>query len=360
MKAPTPTTFLFLHSAHLGKLRRLVFGNKSLGEVASAREVLSPAKKFFHPQPVYEKADLSRISGIGFGTTRAFEMEQTQPIRRVHQATVAYTVKDLLHIDGIFYANRFKHSVTLSQGRALAWGRATEIPGGILGESWIGAKFFGHWLLDDIPLARLAGKRGLPLGSSRPLEPQQQQYLDFFDAPLIPLPNTALVRSLEILQDSGINDLRIQRWHAMRREFAASANAWTQPGVFLMRGNTGEQRLLCNEAQIADLLIGRGFNVINPGLASLSEVRAAAANAKLVVGVEGSQLSHGLLGVADGGAMVVLQPPFRFNNAYRERCDLLGITYAFIVGHAVEGGFTVDLNALARLLDRLDKRLALA
>jgi capsular polysaccharide biosynthesis protein len=341
-------------------LRRLVFGNKTLEEIASAREELSPAKKFFHPQPAYEKSDLSRITGFGFGTTRAFEMEQTQAIRRVHQPTVAYTVKDLLHIDGIFYANRFKHSVTLSRGHALVWGLATEIAGGVLGQSWIGAKFFGHWLLDDIPLARLAGQRGVPLGINRPLQPQQKQYLDLFDAPLVPLPQTAWVRTLEIVQDSGMNDLRVQRWRAMRRQFAASANALKQPGVFLMRGRTGEQRLLSNEMQVADLLIARGFNVVNPGLASLNEVRTATANARLVVGVEGSQLSHGLLGVADGGAMVVLQPPFRFNNAYRERCDLLGITYAFIVGHTAEGGFSVDVDALARLLDRLDKRLALA
>jgi capsular polysaccharide biosynthesis protein len=356
MNPTLPNKIWFLHSA---KLRRLLFGNKSLSDVASALEVLWPAKNFFHPQPVYENADLSRITGLGFGTTQAFELEQTQPIRRIHQPTVAYTVRDLLHLNGIFYATRFKHSVTLSQCQALAWGRATEIAGGVLGKFWISAKFFGRWLLDDIPPARLARNRGLPFGSSRPLQPQQWQYLDLFDAPLISLPNAAWVQTLEILQDSGINVLRIERWRAMRREFAGSANALPQAGVFLMRGSTGEQRLLFNELQVADLVTSKGFNVVNPGLASLSEVRAATANTKLVVGVEGSQLSHGLLGVADGGAMVLLQPPFRFNTAYRERCDLLGITYAFIVGHSVEGGFKVDLNALGRLLDRLNKHLAL-
>lgn len=91
----------------------------------------------------------------------------------------------------------------------------------------------------------------------------------------------------------------------------------------------------------------------------METVRAAVANANMVVGVEGSHLAHGILGAAPGGSMLVLQPPFRFNNAFKERCDLLEITYAFIVGNAVPGGFTVDLNALAKLIDRVQKHTQL-
>jgi len=346
----------YLHSAHLSKLCRIVFGQRSLEDVASSREELSPSIRHFHPQPVFESDDLLRITGLGFGTTQAFELEQTRAIWRTHSATVAYTVQDLLHLEGNFYKPRFKHGVTLNTGKAIDFGRAPEIDGGVLGQTWLGAKYFGHWLLENIPLAWLAAKRGSAVGgnSQLQLQPQQTQYLNLFNAPLRLLPATAFIRSLQIVQDSGLNDLRIARWQQMRRQFAASVRSDSVPGVFLMRGSTGEQRLLSNEEAVANLLRSRGFNVVNPGLTNLAEVRLAAARARIVVGVEGSQLSHGLLGVADAGAMVVLQPPFRFNNAYRERCDRLGITYSFIVGHAVEGGFTIDLNALSRLLDKLE------
>jgi capsular polysaccharide biosynthesis protein len=344
----------YFHSAHIGKLRRLACGQRELEDVATSCEELSPAKKHYHPRPVFEESDLRRITGLGAGTTQAYEMEQTQAVWRTHKATVAYTVPDLLHIEGNFYARRFKHGVTLSSGKTLAWGQAPEIAGGVLGQTWLGAKYFGHWLLEDIPLAWLAADRGFALGAERQLQPQQVQYLELFNAPLNLLPAAAFIRSLDILQDSGLNDLSIQRWRRMRRQFAGTKQTGITPGVFLMRGSTGEQRLLSNEVQVANLLTARGFNVVNPGMAGLTEVRAATANARIVVGVEGSQLSHGLLGVADHGALLVLQPPFRFNNAYRERCDMLDITYAFIVGHAVEDGFTVNLNALSRLLDRLD------
>jgi hypothetical protein len=36
------------------------------------------------------------------------------------------------------------------------------------------------------------------------------------------------------------------------------------------------------------------------------------------------------------------------------RCDCEGIRYAFQVGHAVGADFTIDVDALHRLLDRLE------
>lgn len=77
--------------------------------------------------------------------------------------------------------------------------------------------------------------------------------------------------------------------------------------------------------------------------------------AKLVVGVEGSHLIHAMVTIAEGGTLLVLQPPNRFNNPLKDYTDCLGMNYAFLTGHAVEDGFEVDLDQLARLLEQIDR-----
>jgi hypothetical protein len=68
------------------------------------------------------------------------------------------------------------------------------------------------------------------------------------------------------------------------------------------------------------------------------------------VGVEGSQLANGFVCMKDGGSMLVLQPPFRFNNIYKDVCDAMQVKYGFVVGDAKDGGFTIDSGAVEAML----------
>ena len=72
---------------------------------------------------------------------------------------------------------------------------------------------------------------------------------------------------------------------------------------------------------------------------------------QVVVGVEGSHLLHGLWTIAERGAMLVLQPPFRFNNVGKNYTDCLGQRYAFVIGHPQEGGFVIQLDEFKTVLD---------
>jgi hypothetical protein len=80
--------------------------------------------------------------------------------------------------------------------------------------------------------------------------------------------------------------------------------------------------------------------------------------AEVVIGVEGSQIPHALLSMADDGILCCLQPPTRFNNTIKGYTDCLEMQYAILVGHAAPGGFSIDLNNLKRMLDRIDAELA--
>lgn len=347
----------FLCSTYLAKAQRLLLGERALIEAAQSSIEIAPSSRNFHPQPVFAPDNLHRITGVGAGTTLDHEQGQTVASWRTHQATVAHRLRSLFLIDGSFYAKRFKHGVSVNNGPLLAAGMATQIQGGVLAQSWLGTKYFGHWLLEDITLGLLAGRRGEPLGVPRPLTQQQSEYAQFFRYRTTTLPNVAHVENIEILSDSGLNPAHIDRLQSLRDLYIESTKNCRHTGVFLMRGSTGESRQLINEAEVAEFMARQGFKVINPGTTSMQQVRAAVANANMVVGVEGSQLAHGVMGLATGGALLVLQPPARFNNAFKERCDLLGLTYAFMVCNEAADGFTADLDALARLMDRVQRHV---
>jgi hypothetical protein len=51
--------------------------------------------------------------------------------------------------------------------------------------------------------------------------------------------------------------------------------------------------------------------------------------------------------------MLVLQPPFRFNNIYKDVCDAMQVKYGFVVGDAKDGGFTIDPGAVEDMLAQL-------
>ncbi len=109
-----------------------------------------------------------------------------------------------------------------------------------------------------------------------------------------------------------------------------------------------------NEDEVAEFLKNQGFAIINPSRISASEIVRQTLGAKLIVGVEGSQLTHGLFSMADDGTLLTLQPPYRFNNVYKDYTDCLGMKYAFVVGKEVADGFEINLEDLARTLDKIE------
>jgi capsular polysaccharide biosynthesis protein len=91
--------------------------------------------------------------------------------------------------------------------------------------------------------------------------------------------------------------------------------------------------------------------VVDPQHQSAAEIVATIRGARIVVGVEGSHLAHGLFSMAPEGTLLVLQPPYRFNNVHKDYTDCMDLKYAFILGDACEGGFSMSMNNLNKTLD---------
>lgn len=93
---------------------------------------------------------------------------------------------------------------------------------------------------------------------------------------------------------------------------------------------------------------------MEPALLGARDVALRTLDARVVVSVEGSHLSHILYTLADDGVLVVLQPPDRFALPYKEFTDCLGMRFAFLVGHPADGGFSIPPADLPAILDRVE------
>ncbi|HEU4459238.1 MAG TPA: glycosyltransferase family 61 protein [Methylibium sp.] len=325
---------------------------KTYNELSERSWTLAPSCVRHEPPCLYDPADLARVVGYVPYSSPELERERMEGGRLEHGACRAHLLRDVALMNG----HLFRPGMTfmLSDG-PVPWAASEpeeERESAVLASTHFGFRYFGHWVGDDLPMRMVARDVGEPVTWKQPLTEHQVGYGSRLGLEVEAL-GPVRFRELIVVDDRGQNMDKRRRWQEMR----ARLHGWRRPeahaGVMLVRGLTGERRQLLNEEAVADALVARGFRIARPGQQTTAELIEACAGARVVVSVEGSQNAHGLLNMADGGTMIALQPPNRFGNVYKDRCDCLGLRYGFAVGHAAEGGgFTIDIDALQRLLDR--------
>ncbi|NBW48538.1 MAG: glycosyltransferase family 61 protein [Betaproteobacteria bacterium] len=336
------------------KAFRNLLGERSLQEIATKVEEISPPSEVTRTNACFDPGDISKVTDVGMGTTLEFELQRIQAGVSPHKGTYAYELHDVTLMDGALYKFRFKHGISYRKQLTSHTGQVEVVEdGGTLAQSWLGSRYFGHWVRDDIPLAWLAKQIGNPTGIHRPLTPQQLAYAEILGVEFSTLPHVAHLSKITVLTDSHYNQGKVARWKTMRDAIASRAIGKKFNGVMLLRGFSGESRVLLNELEIAERLERLGFYIVNPGTMDVEKFLSEAAAADIVVGVEGSQLANGFFCMKEDASMLVLQPPFRFNNIYKDACDAIGARYGFVVGDLAANGFTVDAEAVERIVERL-------
>lgn len=124
------------------------------------------------------------------------------------------------------------------------------------------------------------------------------------------------------------------------------------PGVFLLRGQSGERRILLNEQEIANRFASEyGFIVLDPETASFEEVIAACGQARIAAGVESSALAHPCVLLPKDAMLFVIQPAERTCVTFKLLTDRRGLDFAFVVAEGPLDGFTADWTEIRRTLD---------
>ena len=279
-------------------LNRLL-GCKALEDFAGETLVLcGPEDEPMQPA-ICAPAEIDGVTGVHeFSAGLEDEIHLATRDSVQHTETVAYRLRNVCLIDGQLCNYR--------SYRQLRFGRLGIAPPrwleditetAALASTAAGNDYFAHFLLDDIPTALLGQQFGRPVfgGSRHPRTPHMLDYVALLNAPYHEVGNT-FFRELWISKDYPQNSHRRARMQALRstlsERFGAAGNS---APAYIWRGQSGSRRLLENEADIAAALAARGFNIIDPATHTAAEICAALNGSPLVVGVEGSQLVHGLL-----------------------------------------------------------------
>jgi len=329
---------------------RLLTGGKTYKDLCDRQWTLHPSEKSVSAPAIYLDGELDKVTGVQEETTYTAEIQRVQGGIQEHAATIAYRLRDVIIYDGYVYKRAMKSPLTTAKESLLGSGELENIPEAALACTFIGNRYFGHWLTDDLPLTLAAQQLAKAVRTAQRLTDHQQEYSNFLGIHSTPV-NKARFKELSFIEDFGQNEYKRERYEYIRSKFKNISSHQAVQGVMLLRGSSGVQRLLVNENDIAEFLRNQGFTIIDPQKLSAREIVLQTLGAKIVVGVEGSQLVHGLFTPSELGVMLTLQSPYRFNNVFKDYTDCLGLKYSFVVGKQVSNGFEISIEDLARTLD---------
>ncbi|VVN99786.1 glycosyltransferase family 61 protein [Pseudomonas fluorescens] len=269
--------------------------------------------------------------------------------------TRGYLIKDVWLIDGALYKDKASLWLSLKPGLFPRIFVENEIERGAVYCTQNGNTWFGTWLMEDCVTYSLACNEGVPVTTAPsamfPLFTQAPAYEDWLGMKPVRL-HSAFFRELVLFDDMSNNRSRHLRYRAMGEKLLSHVSYASHPGVFILRGGDGDLRFLRNEIELAEHLHkSRGFRILDPLKTDVPTIVATCAGARTVMGVEGSQLVHGVNVLQPGGSLLALQPPNRFVSYYKYLTDRDNQNFGFVVGTPEGDGFKIDIQEVERTLD---------
>lgn len=322
-------------------------------DAAVERWEIQPAEAVDNWPGIWLPDQIEHISRTEFGAIPDILAHMKGEPEEWTPATMAYRLRDVDFVDGVLYARGAKMSLRdrEHQGSRLTYRRPERSLSGAMYESWIGNHWFGNWLLNDCLTYRLAEAEGHPVTSA----PQRGGHIARYEELLDIRPERigdVHFDELVVFDDVYNNASRKARAQDHRARVTAGRDIEPLPGVFIYRGTSGAARILENEAEIAERLEAEyGFRTLFIDRNSADEIAQAVAGTELVVGVEGSQLAHGVIAMRPHGTVLTLQPADRVTTSLKLLTDCWEQNYAMLVGDGGISGFRVDWGQLCRTLD---------
>jgi len=320
-----------------------------IAAAASERWQVAPGSRIEVRAAKVLPGQLDRIRGAEFATVEEVVRDFRGGFEAEQPPTIGYAVKDVLLHDGVLYSKgAVRHLRRRTRFLPAAMPREERGSGAIY-ESWLGNRWFGNWLSDDCLTYRLADRYAQPVTTDVPTGHKAQ-----YEQQLAMRPDRASsvwFGALLVFDDSPHNEGKRARALDMRRRLVGPEPG-SHPGVFLLRNGTGDKRVLLNEREIAERLAARrGFLVIDPSTASMDEIVRVCGGARIVAGVEGSHLVHGLVAMPPGAGAFVIQPPMRAVAALKLLTDRQEQDFGFVVGEGTNNAFTANIDDVERTLD---------
>lgn len=319
---------------------------------------IAPGNTTICPKAYFLNGQLERVTGTAYTDDPhkimhgGFEVE--------HAPTRAYKLKDIWMINGFVYKglNNFRLHPKFQLSKKMNYFPPavvdTEINDAAIYSTSEGNEFFGLWLTDDCSNYALAASEGIPVTSNIIPYSHMLEYESFLG--MNPFRTNAVYMKNVIFFDDnwGNNENKHLRFASNRNKILSRFAASSHPGVFILRRNSGISRVMLNEIEIAEKLRDKyGFKIVDVTQNSASEILSACAGAKILIGIEGSHLFHGLMALESGSSVLIFQPPTRFSAVIKNTTDMEHINYSFVVGIQKEENFYIDFEEVERTLELL-------
>lgn len=336
------------------RLRRLAGTAPEFWDLADDIWHMAEAETRVFPPAIFLPNQLDRITATIFGddqeTRDAFMNGGTREIG----PTIAGRFRDVDLVDGVLYKGAAEHHLRARKKRLPLAGRPQRSMSGAIYDSWIGLRYFGNWLMDDTETYRLAETVGKPITTLAQSSGHRAAYESLLGMVPDRVAGDVHFDEVVLFRDLANNSGKMARAADRRERLSKGRNTTPKPGVFLLRGRTGDTRILENEAELADRLYQRhGIVPLQALDHSADEIMDACAGARLLIGVEGSQLTHALAVMPAGGTALVIQPPDRVTAALKLMTDRLELYFALVVGIGTVNGFRIDPDEVEATIQRL-------
>ncbi|SDX72356.1 Protein of unknown function [Ruegeria halocynthiae] len=305
------------------------------------------------PPAVFLPGQLERIEDTEFAPVDAV-IRSFRGDFVVHESpTYAHRFRDVDLVDGVIYSKQGRHHLRARQSRSISYNKPTEAMSGVMYESWIGNRWFGSWLREDCLTYLLTEPFGQPVTTASEPSGHVPRYESLLGMAPKRITNVHF-DELILFEDLPNNSGKADRARDARKRLLAGKTIEPLPGVFILRGQSGDARVLENERQIAEKLSDTyGFHILDPASASVDQIALICGQANIIAGVEGSHLAHGLVMMPPHATLFVIQPPSRTVAVLKVVTDRQDQRYAFVVGEGTQHKFRVDWEDIRRTLDLL-------
>lgn len=340
-------------------MRRLLSGSgPNIREVATESWEICPADITAFPPAIYSEGALDRITALSPWRNWATELHAIKGRHIEHAATHAHLVEDVTISGAYLFCGTARSQegfgpLSLRQTSTEPFKHIKEAS---LVSNWAGSNYFGVFMRGSLPLEMLPEEGDAAISLVTKPYTHEADYRAILSLPRPTRVTSAQVDQLILYTDYAHNASKAARYDEMRRRLRQNINATPRnvPGVYLKRGATGEPRLIANETEVEETLTAYGFDIVDLTTLTAWEITQYLLDAPIVVSVEGSHIAHAIYSIAEGGTLLVLQPPNRFAMAFKEFTDRAGLRFAFTVGTLADDDcFNVDIDDLKRTLDLL-------
>jgi|AntRauTorcE11898_2_1112593.scaffolds.fasta_scaffold18506_2 hypothetical protein len=301
---------------------------------------------------LFDPGQLDRVLACGFKRSLAQEIDKLQARSVTESPKQEYLLRDAVIAGGRIYTREEYYFLSPASPLRALYKRMTCHDNATLLNSSQGLKYFGHWLRDDCAVYEDVRDRPNLLSLERSEWPDARIYEDAFDQ-VWPEVTFAYVGELTLYREMGFSRDKARRLRILRDRLRTAYTA-SNAGriVYIRRGRQGAARDISNPDALETALSAAGVHFVEPGIEGQDLVKEIL-DSEMIITVEGSQASHGLYCLADGGSMLILQPPERFYNPHHEWARLMGTSYGITIGEKDGTGFHIHPDEVLGMIDQL-------